>query len=235
MIAQLPSAAEMEERLATWAERYRVPGATLAWMHGDELQSAASGVINVNTGVKTTPDTLFQIGSITKVYTTTLIMQLVDEGRIDLDAPPSTYLPDLRFGDPKATPAITIRHLLTHTSGVDGDFFDDFGRGDDAVQRYVAASATLAQLFPPGAMWSYCNAGFVVLGRIIEVLTGMTWDAALKARLLEPLGVKHTVTLPEEALLHNTAAGHNVLPSLQASLVRQWGMTGGGGGGGGGG
>src|SRR6185437_17009138 len=78
----LPTAEEMTERLRTWAERYRVPGATIAWMHGDEVQSAAAGVINIETGVETTPDTLFQIGSITKVYTTTLIMQLVDEGRI---------------------------------------------------------------------------------------------------------------------------------------------------------
>jgi CubicO group peptidase (beta-lactamase class C family) len=73
-------------------------------------------------------------------------------------------------------------------------------------------------------MWSYCNAGFVVLGRIIELMTGTTWDAALKSRVLDPLGVTHTVTLPEEALLHNTAAGHQVLPSLQTALVRRWGM-----------
>jgi len=214
----------MTERLATWAERYRVPGATVAWMHGDEIQAAGAGVTNVNTGVPVTPDTLFQIGSITKVYTTTLIMQLVDEGRIDLGASPADYLPGLRFGDDAAMGEITIRHLLTHTSGVDGDFFDDFGRGDDAVERYVAACANLPQLFPPGSMWSYCNAGFAVLGRIIELMTGMTWDAALRTRLLDALGVSHTVTLPEEALLHLAAAGHRVSPSLDISLVDRWVM-----------
>jgi len=220
--AQLPAAAEMAERLATWAERYRVPGAAVAWMHGDEVQTAAAGVVNVNTGVPVSEDTLFQIGSITKVYTTTLVMQLVEEGRIDLDAPAATYLPGLRFGD--APDAITIRRLLTHTSGVDGDFFDDFGRGDGCVERYVAACASLPQIFPAGTMWSYCNAGFVVLGRIIEVLTGMTWDRALRERLLEPLGATDTVTLPEEALLHNAAAGHTVSPQLEVSLAKRWGM-----------
>jgi CubicO group peptidase (beta-lactamase class C family) len=222
MIAQLPGTEEMQERLASWCQRYRVPGAALAWMHGDEVHSVGAGVTNIKTGVSVTPDTLFQIGSITKVYTTTLIMQLVDDGRVQLDAPAATYLPELRFGE--TTGDVTIRRLLTHTSGVDGDFFDDFGRGDDAVARYVAACASLDQVFPVGTMWSYCNAGFVVLGRILEVLLGTTWDAALRARLLEPLGVEHTITLPEEALLHNTAAGHNVLPTLDTSLVDRWGM-----------
>ena len=225
MISQLPSATEMTERLATWAERYRVPGAALAWMHGDEVQSAAPGVTNVETDARVRTDTLFQIGSITKVYTTTLIMQLVDEGRIDLDAPATAYLPDLRFGDDDARGAITIRTLLTHTNGVDGDFFEYFGRGDDCVERYVEASSKLAQLFPPGAMWSYCNAGFVVLGRIIETMAGTAWDAALRTRLLGRIGAGHTVTLPEEVLLHSASAGHRVTPSLGVELARPWHMT----------
>jgi CubicO group peptidase (beta-lactamase class C family) len=193
-------------------------------MHGDRVESAAVGTINVNTGVPVTPDTLFQIGSITKVYTTTLVMQLVEEGRIELDAPAVTYLPGLRFGDAALTPSVTIRHLLTHTSGVDGDFFEDFGRGDDCVEKYVAACEGLAFLFPPGQMWSYSNAGFVVLGRIIEVLTGHSWDHILRSRLLEPLGVERTITLPEEALRHNTAAGHYVGPDLGISLAPRWTM-----------
>jgi CubicO group peptidase (beta-lactamase class C family) len=215
----------MAERLATWIERYRVAGAAIAWMKDGAVTSAAAGVTNMNTGVETTPDTLFQIGSITKVYTTTLIMQLVDEGRIDLDAPPSKYLPDLRFGDAASAPAITVRQLLTHTSGVDGDFFDDHGRGDGCVERYVAACGGLPQLSRPGAMHSYCNAGFVVLGRIIEVLTGMGWDMALKERLLKPLGVTHTVTLPEDALRYRTALGHMFDASLAMIPSPQWTMA----------
>jgi CubicO group peptidase (beta-lactamase class C family) len=223
VIAQLPGAEEMGERLAMWAERYKVPGASIAWMHGDEVQSAGAGVTNIETQVPVTPDTLFQIGSITKVYTTTLIMQLVEEGRVALDTPAVQYLPDLKFGD--ATESVTIRHLLTHTSGVDGDFFDDFGRGDGAVARYVEASAKLKQVFPVGAMWSYCNAGFVVLGRIIETLTEKTWDAALKERLLDKIGATNTVTLPEEAILHTTSVGHNVTPKLEVTVARPWNMA----------
>ena len=220
--ATLPSAAEMAERIGEWAERFRVAGATVAWMHGDEVQSAATGLANANTRVEATPDTLFQIGSITKVYTTTLIMQLVEDGKVQLDAPAVTYLPDLRFSDAEATPNITIRHLLTHTSGVDGDFFEDFGRGDDCVAKYVAACTKLPQVFPVGTMWSYCNVGFVVLGRIIEVLTGMSWDVALRKRLLEQIGAKLTLTLPEDMLLHRVAAGHTVGLDRNVSLVPKW-------------
>jgi CubicO group peptidase (beta-lactamase class C family) len=220
----LPSSDEMAERLAQWAERYRVAGAAVAWMHGDETRSAATGVVNTETGVETTPDTLFQIGSITKVWTTSIIMQLVDEGKVRLDDPAVKYLPDLRFADEEETRRVTIRHLLTHTSGVDGDFFEDFGRGDDGVAKYVEGCTKLPFVFPVGTMWSYCNAGFVVLGRIIEVLTGKTWDEAFRDRLVRPLGLTHTVTLPEEALRYRVAAGHIVGLDREIKLAPRWDM-----------
>lgn len=128
-----------------------------------EVVEFACGVLNVNTGVEATPDSLFQIGSITKAFTATLVMQLVDENRVDLDAPASQYIPGLRFGHDT-----TVRRLLTHTSGVDGDFVDDFGRNDDAIEKYVDACADLEQIVAPGHLYSYCNAGFVVLGRLVE-------------------------------------------------------------------
>ncbi len=239
---ELPPLELLQQRLDTWRERYHVAGAALGVMLGDDVRIAASGVINAGTGVETTPDTLFQIGSITKVFTTTLIMQLVDEGRIELDTPARTYLPDLRFGDALATDTVTIRHLLTHTSGVDvlrvrvvaalthtsgvdGDFFDDFGRGDDAYAKYVDACAKLPSLFAPGAHWSYCNAGFVVLGRIVETMLGTTWDRALRERLLAPIGADSMVTLPEEALRYSTAHGHNIDPALKVTLTPIWTMA----------
>lgn len=216
---QLPSQAEMTERLGVWAERYRVPGVSMAWMRGDEVVSAAVGVLNVGTGVEATTDSLFQIGSITKIYTTTLIMQLVDEGRIDLDAPAVTYLPDeLRFSTPEITSAVTVRHLLTHTSGVDGDYFKGHGRGDDCVAKYVADCPTLPQVFPVGHMWSYCNVGFVVLGRIVEVLRGMTWDEALRQYILDPIGASQTQTQLHEVMRYRAAVGHQIGADLTVSL-----------------
>ncbi len=170
--------------------------------------SRAYGLLNKETGVETTEDSVFQIGSMTKVWTATLVMQLVDEGKLDLDAPVIDVLPELELSDRDVAARLTMRHLLTHTSGIDGDVFTDTGRGDDCLERYVALLAEAAQNHPLAATWSYCNSGFVLAGRVIEKLTGGTWDAAIKERLVGPLGMTHTGTLPEEALLHRAAVGH---------------------------
>lgn len=202
-----------QRRLAALADRYRVPGAALGILRlrpdgDDELVQVAHGVLNKDTGVAATPDSLFQIGSITKVWTATVAMRLVDEGELELDAPVLDVLPELRLADSDATKRVTLRHLLTHTSGIDGDLFLDTGRGDDCLGRFVARLEEAAQTHPLGATWSYCNAGFSLLGRMIERLTGETWDRAMRERLFEPLGLARTVTLPEEALLYRTAVGH---------------------------
>jgi CubicO group peptidase (beta-lactamase class C family) len=186
--------------------------------------TAAYGVLNKETGVSVTTDSLFQIGSITKVWTATVAMQLVDEGLLDLDAPLVTVLPELRLSDPDATKEVTARHLLTHTSGIDGDIFDDTGRGDDCLEKYVALLGEADQIHPPGAAWSYCNSGFCLLGRVVERLTGGTWDEAVRERLFTPLGLRHTVTLPEEALRHRTATGHVTGAGAEPAPAAVWGL-----------
>jgi CubicO group peptidase (beta-lactamase class C family) len=208
--------AHWQQRLDALAARHRVTGATLAVLRlgegpdsaGDELVEAATGVLNTSTGVEVTTDSVFQIGSISKVWTATLVMQLVDEGLLDLDAPLLDVLPDLRLRDPDVTREVTMRHLLTHTSGIDGDVFTDTGRGDDCLERFAVALLDAPQNHPLGATFSYCNSGFSLAGRVVEVLRGGTWDAALRERISTPLGLTHTSTLPEEAILHRAAVGH---------------------------
>ena len=190
-------------RLSELAVAAEVPGAVLGIWHDGETTVTPYGVLNAATGVETTADSLFQIGSVTKTWTATMIVQLAAEDRLDLDDAVVKLLPEAPID-----PRITVRHLLTHTSGIDGDVFTDTGRGDDCVERYVALLGDVDLLFEPGTAYSYCNAGYVVLGRIIEVLDGRTWDESLKARLIEPLGLTQTVTLPEEAILHRAARGH---------------------------
>jgi CubicO group peptidase (beta-lactamase class C family) len=200
----------LERALRDGLAQHRIPGASIAIRSGDERLETAAGVINVETEVEATTDTLYLIGSITKVWTATLVMRLVDEGRVDLDAPVRTYLPDLRLADEAAAASITVRQLLSHTSGIDEDMELYTGRGDDCIERYVEACATLAQLHPPGEIYSYCNSGMLLAGRLVEVLTGGTYDEALRRLIVEPLGLERTVTLPEEALLHRAAVGHLV-------------------------
>lgn len=124
---------ELDRILRTGVRRYGVPGASLGVLRGSRVYSAAAGVINLDTGVRATPDAVFQIGSITKTLTTMLAMQLVDDGLLDLDAPDATYLPDFRVKRLDVSRQVTARHFLSHTSGIDGDLFADSGRGDDAV------------------------------------------------------------------------------------------------------
>jgi dipeptidyl aminopeptidase/acylaminoacyl peptidase/CubicO group peptidase (beta-lactamase class C family) len=215
-----------QRRLSALAGRHGVPGAQLGVLRigepDDELVQAAFGVLNIDTGVAATTDSIFQIGSITKVWTATVAMQLVDEGRLDLDAPVLDVLPDLRLADPEVTKQVTLRHLLTHTSGIDGDVFTDTGRGDDCLDNYVALLADAAQNHPLGATWSYCNSGFSLVGRIIERVTGQTWDAALRERLFTPLRLTHTVTLPEEALLFGAAVGHVAEGDAEPTTAPVW-------------
>lgn len=224
-------AGHWQRRLETLAARHTVPGASLGILRleadgadagADELVEAACGVTNTGTGVPVTTDTVFQIGSITKVWTATLAMQLVDEGKLKLDAPLVEVLPELRLTDDDATARVTVRHLLTHTSGIDGDLFSDTGRGDDCLERYVAELRDAAQTHPLGATWSYCNSGFVLLGRVVEKLTGTTWDQAIRDRICTPLGLRHTVTLPEQALLHRAAVGHTAEPEADPAPAPVW-------------
>jgi len=198
----------LESRLAALAARHGVPGATVGILHGDTVHEAAYGMLNQNTGVEVTTDSLFQLGSITKVWTATVVMGLIDEGRLELGAPLVDVLPELRLSDPEVTKRVTMRHLLTHTSGIDGDILTDTGRGDDCLEKYVALLAGAALTHPLDATWSYSNSGFSLAGRVIEKLTGQTWDEALRERLFRPLGLTHTGTLPEEALLFRAAVGH---------------------------
>ncbi|MFH8252760.1 serine hydrolase domain-containing protein [Microbacterium sp. B2969] len=185
-----------------------VPGASIAVLVGGEVVEAATGVLSTSTGVEVTTDAVFQIGSITKVWTATLVMQLADDGLLDLDAPLRTYLPEFRLGDDAAAGSITTRQLLSHQGGFEGDVFTDTGRGEDAIEKYVTAIAELPQLFAPGELFSYNNAAFSVLGRLVEVLRGRTWEEALVERIVRPLGLTHVAPSAYEAILFRAAVGH---------------------------
>jgi CubicO group peptidase (beta-lactamase class C family) len=213
-------AANWTTRLGQWARQARVPGAVLGiWADGQEVL-AAYGVLNTATRVRVSTGSLFQVGSITKLWTATMIMQLIEEGLLSLDTTVAQALPGQRLGAADVADQVTVTHLLTHTSGIDGDIFTDTGRGDDCVERYVGLLDRASSAFPPGGGYSYCNSGWVLLGRIIEVLDGRSWDDSLRERLCEPLELAQTVTLPEEAILHRTAVGHR----RGGARVRVWGL-----------
>ncbi|MGY0060191.1 serine hydrolase domain-containing protein [Streptomyces sp. LZ34] len=215
-------ATRWQARLDELRAACHVPGATLAVLTGGETHELASGVLHRGTGVEATTDSVFQLGSIAKVYTATLVMRLAESGELDLDAPVVDVLPEFAVADPEATRAITTRRLLSHTSGLTCDFTEDTGRGDDCLARYVEAAKGVALDCPPGTAVSYSSVGYNVLGRIVEVLTGQTWDAALKDRLLAPLGLEQTMTLPEEVLRFRAAMGHLGEPGQDPEPAPAW-------------
>ncbi|MDQ0643438.1 serine hydrolase domain-containing protein [Microbacterium murale] len=230
--------APWDHLLAEIARRHHVPGIVAGVLSIDEETGresrlvARTGVTNNRTGVATDRDTVCQVGSITKVATATMIMQLREEGKLDLDTPVLDLLPGVELDSPHAS-ELTVKHLITHTSGIDGDLFTDTGRGDDCVEKYVATLKSADALFAPSAGWSYCNSGFVLAGRIIEVLDGRTWDASLRARITGRLELDTFLTLPEEVMAHRYQHGHvrapgtsSWVPAPVSSITRSMGPAG---------
>lgn len=200
---------DLDSHLSRLLLKHGVPGASVAVGVGDAVVEAAAGVVNTRTGVPVAPDSVFQIQSITKVWTATLIMQLVDDGLVDLDDPVRAYVPGFRTADPAVSESITVRHLLTHTGGFEGDLWKATTTGDDALQRLVEDWVpTLPQSEAPGSRYSYCSAGMAVLGRIVEIERQMPFGAALRSYLADPLGIEEIAFNADEALGFNTAMGH---------------------------
>ncbi|MBV8932072.1 MAG: beta-lactamase family protein [Kutzneria sp.] len=216
----------VRERLPELLAQHRVPGVAVAFCVGTEVFDTAAGVLSRATGVEATVDSVFQIGSITKVWTATLVMQLADEGKLDLDLPVRTYLPEFRIADETAATRITVRQLMCHTAGFEGDIFTDTGKGDDCVEKYLGVLGDVAQLFEPGAMFSYNNAGYCVLGRVVEVLRGKPYDECLREHLFVPLRLTHVAGDPYEAILHRAAVGHlQPTPDAEPRPVPVWALT----------
>jgi CubicO group peptidase (beta-lactamase class C family) len=180
----------LAERLASLP---MVPGVQVATVHEGVVRSAAAGVADTETGAPVTTATIFRPGSITKLLTATLVLQCVDEGLDDLDAPVTTYVPEFRLADPADAVRVTVRHLLGHSSGIDaGDLFVDVGAGDGCLAGYVDLLADAGLLFEPGRWMSYNNAGFVLAGRLVEEVRGAPWPEVARTRVLEPLGMAST-------------------------------------------
>jgi len=187
-----------------------VPGVAVGILHEGQTTAAGFGVTNVDHPQPVTDQTLFQIGSITKTFTTTAVMRLAEMGKLELEATVRTYLTDFTVADEAASSQATIRHLLTHMGGWVGDFFHDTGPGDDALSKYVADMAELEQLAPIGTVWSYNNAGFFVAGHLMALVTGQSYQAALRELVLDPLGLESCYFDAGEVITHGFAVGHNV-------------------------
>jgi CubicO group peptidase (beta-lactamase class C family) len=203
-------------------EELQVPGVALGVLSDGEEETIGLGVTSIENPLEVTPDTLFQIGSITKTFVATAVMRLVEQGKLGLDDPVRRHLTDFRLGEEDVAARVTIRQLLTHTGGWLGDYFDDLGHGDDALARMVERVAELPQLTPLGEVWAYNNAGFYIAGRTIEVLTGKTFEDAMRELVFDPLGLEHAYFFIDDVITRRFVVGHERDEQEATIVARPW-------------
>ena len=223
--AQAPAAADaryeqLAARVTEAMEKHHVPGVALGVVYEGRTTTRGFGVTSVEDPHPVTAGTVFPIASISKTFASTAIMRLVEQHKIDLRAPVRTYLPDFRVEDEAVSRDVTVWHLLTHAGGWEGQIAPA-DNGDETLARFVnGMMRTNMQLAPPGAAWSYNNAGFSVAGRLIEVVTGKTIGAALGDLVFKPLRLTRTVTSPREMMTYPFALGHSGSAMAAPSIVR---------------
>ena len=215
-----------QESLAAFVEAKAnecgIPGVAVGvWVDGREV-FACHGVTNLENPLPVTPDTLFRLGSVTKTYTATALMRLVEAGQVELDAPVRRYVPEFALPDEEAAARITVRNLLNHTAGLDVRTAVDTGDGDDALAAHVAQLAEIPLIAPVGARASYSQLGYNLAGRIVEKVTGLTYERAAASLLFEPLGMTHSFFAGDEVMTRRFAVGHNAGEDGTLAVARRW-------------
>lgn len=202
--------AQLDAKVEELMRSYHVPGVAVGVIYDGEEYVRGYGVGNVEYPLPVNGETLFRIGSTTKTFTGTAIMRLVEQGKIDLAAPVRTYLSGFKLSDESVATTVTVRQILNHSSGWLGDDYASYGRGDDALPKYVSGMALLRQLTPVGTTLAYNNAAINLAGRVIESVTGETYEEAIVRLVLEPLGLKRTGFFTDELIGNNIAASHAI-------------------------
>ncbi len=203
------------QEVLTLAHKYRqFNGTALVAQDGKVMYKGAFGMANMEWSIPNTPDTKFRLGSITKQFTATLILQLVEKGKIKLDAKIIDYLPDYRKDTGQK---VTIHHLLTHTSGIPSytslpNFANEVSRDPYKPDEFVKKFASGDLEFEPGSKFAYNNSGYFLLGAIIEKVTGKTYEQVLKENILDPTGMKNTGYDHHRTILSKRATGYDKRP-----------------------
>jgi CubicO group peptidase (beta-lactamase class C family) len=233
--AQTPAADARFEPLAALVQdkmrEYRIPGVAFGIAVKGVTTLRGFGVTSIEDPLPITEHTVFPIASISKTFAATALMRLVEQGKVDLRSPVRSYLPDFRVQDEAVSREVTIWHLLTHTSGWEGQVSGP-DRGEETLKNFVSTIGGLMQLAPPGAAWSYNNAGFSVAGRVIEAVTGTSINAAIRDLVFTPLGLAHAGTTAGDFIANRFAVGHvnrgESPPALQRPFVPATSVTAGG-------
>lgn len=207
-----------------------MPGASIGVFYNGKVQIAGVGVTNIEDPLPITPHTVFPIASISKTFAATAMMRLVEQGKVDLRAPVRKYVPELVLSDSLVARDVTVWHLLTHLGGWEGQISGP-DRGSETLAAFVSSMPDVMQIAPPGAAWSYNNAGFSIAGRVIERVTNMSINNAIRSLVFQPLGLEHAGTTAGEFIVNRFASGHltrNSVATLQRPFVPSTSVTAGG-------
>jgi len=215
-----PTFKKIAQKIISEMKRLQVPGVAIGIWHKGKEFAEGFGITSVEHPLPVTSDTLFQTGSISKTFTGTMIMQLVEQRKVDLDAPVRKYIKGFKLRDKTVAKKVTVRHLLTHMGGWVGDYFNDFGNGDEALDKMVKDIARLPQVQPLGTIWSYNNTGFNVAARIVEIITKKPYEQAAQEMLFDPIGLKMSFFYPSDILFtHRFVVGHQKVKDKRSSPV----------------
>lgn len=190
----------------------RIPGMAIAIVKDHQIVHAKGFGTADSSGRPVTPETPFIIGSTAKSFTALAIMQLVDGGKIDLDAPVRRYIPWFKLADEEAAAKLTVRHLLNQTSGISTTAaFGVKVDPDASLETYVRELAKVKPTAAPGALFQYSNANFSTLGLIVEVVSGQSYGEYVQQHILAPAGMKHSYIAQDEAARNGLASGYQYL------------------------
>lgn len=203
---------ELRQQVEALAERWNVPGVAAVVDLAGETHWACRGVTHVAHPLPIDEHTLFQVASNTKPFAATLVMALVEEGRLSLDDPVRRHLPDFVTPDHKFDDVVTLRQLLSHRVGWDGDALFVRPPAGGSLAAAPGAMAQARQLVAPGSHFTYSNASYSVAGRLVEVLEGEPFSACLAGRILEPLAMERSSTRADKAIFHRVAMRHLAVP-----------------------
>ena len=202
---------KIDELVNKYHEYGQFSGSVLVSEGGNVIYKKGIGYANAEWNIPNEPDTKFRLGSITKQFTSMLIMQLVEKGKINLEGKLSDYLPYYRkdIGD-----KVTIHHLLTHTSGIPSytelpGFTKDEVRNPYTVKQVIEKFCSGDLEFEPGTEWKYDNSGYFILGAVIEEVTGKPYEAVLEENILNPLGMNSTGYDHSEKIIEKRASGYH--------------------------
>lgn len=205
-----PDYAKIDSYVEREIKAAKIPGAALGVVKNDKTIYMKGYGKADETGRAVTPQTPFIIGSISKSFTALAVMQLVEAGKLELDAPVQKYLPWFRVADAEASAKMTARHLLTHTSGIDTYSGKDIytGPGTDTIQELVHKQAGVKLSGPVGGGFLYSNVNYIILGAMVEAASGLSYEEYIKKHIFEPLEMKHSYVSREEAEKDGLAAGY---------------------------